>query len=36
MKIFSLKWAAMTAAGAIVGAMVIYQLKKHTSGVVDD
>ncbi len=36
MKKMNLKWAAMTAAGAIVGAIVVYQLKKRTKGIVDD
>lgn len=30
------KWLAITAAGAILGAVVVYQLKKHTKGIVDD
>jgi len=32
----NIKWVAMTAAGAILGAIVVYQLKKHTKGLVSD
>tara|TARA_B100002049_G_C16067014_1_gene370962 strand:- start:533 stop:643 length:111 start_codon:yes stop_codon:yes gene_type:complete len=36
MRKMNLKWAVMAAAGAVVGAVVVYQLKKHTKGLVDD
>lgn len=31
-----LKWGAITVSGAIISAIVVYQLKKRTKGVVDD
>jgi hypothetical protein len=30
------KWLLTTAAGAILGALVVYQVKKHTKGILDD
>lgn len=30
------KWFLMTAAGAVFGAFVVYQVKKHTKGIIDD
>ncbi|AWL11936.1 hypothetical protein HMF8227_01461 [Saliniradius amylolyticus] len=29
-------WLVTTIAGAVIGAVVVYQLRKHTSGIVDD
>lgn len=36
MKNINIKWALMTAAGAVVGAFVVYQIKKRTTGLLDD
>lgn len=30
------KWLLTTVGGAVLGAVVVYQLKKRTSGIVDD
>lgn len=30
------KWLLTTITGAVVGAFVVYQIKKHTSGILDD
>ena len=30
------KWMITTVAGAVLGAFVVYQLKKHTKGFLDD
>jgi len=30
------KWLLATVGGAVLGAIVVYQLKKRTSGIVDD
>jgi|TARA_Y100001938_G_C8065430_1_gene419875 hypothetical protein len=30
------KWLLTTVGGAVLGAIVVYQLKKRTSGIVDD
>ncbi len=30
------KWLITTIGGAILGAVIVYQLKKHTRGIVDD
>lgn len=32
----SKKWLLTTAAGAVLGAFVVYQIKKHTSGLLDE
>jgi hypothetical protein len=32
----SAKWLLTTATGAVLGAVVIYQLRKRTTGIVDD
>lgn|GEM_PF-4549210 len=32
----SKKWLLTTVGGAVLGAIVVYQLKKRTSGIVDD
>ncbi len=36
MKNINVKWALMTAAGAVFGAFVVYQVKKRTKGLLDD
>ncbi len=36
MKGSTLTWAALAIGGAVLGAIAVYQLKKHTSGIVDD
>jgi hypothetical protein len=30
------KWLLTTIAGAVIGAFVVYQVKKHTKGILDD
>lgn len=32
----NVKWLITTAAGAVLGAVVVYQLKKRTKGFIDD
>lgn len=32
----NVKWLITTAAGAVLGAVVVYQLKKRTQGFIDD
>ena len=32
----NMRWVVMTIGGAVLGAIVVHQLKKHTTGIVDD